>query len=276
MTDPFRYTVGRTPLLVSLPHCSTRIPEEIANRMTGAALATPDTDWHVDRLYDFAHAIGAHVLTATHSRYAVDLNRDPGGQSLYAGADNTELCPLTTFDRQPIYQAGQQPGGAEIAERTERFWKPYHDRLAEALDAIHARHGIAVLFDGHTIRSEVDRFFTGRIPDLNLGTADGQSADAELEALAFATLDQSDYQTVLNGRFTGGYITRSYGRPAAGIHAMQLELTWRNYMNEAPPYEYRPDLADQLKVVLRELLERVTEWAIKSAAFKADPAPPLS
>jgi N-formylglutamate deformylase len=265
MTDPYRFVEGNTPLLVSLPHDATFIPATIASRMTEAALATPDTDWHVARLYDFAHALGAHVLTATHSRYVVDLNRDPEGQSLYAGADNTELCPLTTFDQAPIYRDGQQPDGAEIAERTERYWKPYHDRLAEALDAIHARHGIAVLFDGHTIRSEVDRFFDGTIPDLNLGTADGQSADSELEALAFSTLDQSEYQAVLNGRFTGGYITRSHGRPDAGIHAIQLELTWRNYMFEAPPYDYRPDRADRLKVVLRQLLERMAEWASNSA-----------
>jgi N-formylglutamate deformylase len=262
MADPFRFIAGSTPLVVSLPHDSTHIPEAIARRMTPAALATPDTDWHVAKLYDFAEGLGATVLTATHSRYVVDLNRDPAGEALYPGADNTELCPLRTFDQEPIYRAGQEPNDAEIAQRIDRFWQPYHARLCEAIAETRDRHGVAVVFDGHTIRSRVARFFTGQLPDLNLGTARGASVAPDLGARVFAILEGSGYGAVRDQRFTGGYITRSYGRPAEGAHVLQLELTWRTYMEEGPPYAYLPDRAGRLKAVLRAMLESGMDWAL--------------
>lgn len=264
MADPFHFIAGSTPLIVSLPHGSTHIPEPIARRMTPHALATPDTDWHVAKLYDFAEGLGASVLTATHSRYVVDLNRDPGGEALYPGADNTELCPLRTFDQAPIYQAGQEPNDAEIAQRIDRFWQPYHARLAEAIAEARDRHGVAVVFDGHTIRSRVARFFAGQLPDLNLGTAKGASVAPDLGARVFAILESSDYSAVRDQRFTGGYITRSYGRPAAAVHVLQLELTWRTYMDEGPPYTYLPDRAARLKAVLRAMVESGLDWTASS------------
>lgn len=264
MADPFRFVAGSTPLIVSLPHGSTHIPDELAWRMTPEALATPDTDWHVARLYDFAEALGATVLTATHSRYVVDLNRDPSGEALYPGADNTEICPLRTFDLSPIYRPGQEPDTAEIGRRIETYWRPYHATLAEAIATVHACHGVAVLFDGHTIRSRVARFFTGRLPDLNLGTARGASVAPDLGARVFALLERSEYSAVRDERFTGGYITRTYGRPADGVHVLQLELTWRTYMDEEPPYTYLPDRAARLKAVLRAMVDSGLAWASAS------------
>lgn len=262
MADPYRFVAGSTPLIVSLPHDSTHIPDELARCMTPPALATPDTDWHVARLYDFAEALGATVLTATHSRYVVDLNRDPSGEALYPGADNTEICPLRTFDQAPIYRPGQEPDAAEVGRRIETYWRPYHARLAEAIARVRARHGVAVLFDGHTIRSQVARFFTGRLPDLNLGTAKGASVAPDLGARVFAILEGSPYSAVRDERFTGGYITRTYGRPADGVHVLQLELTWRTYMDEGPPYAYLPERAARLKTVLRAMVEGGLAWAI--------------
>jgi len=264
MADPYRFIAGSTPLIVSLPHDSPHIPDELARRMTPPALETPDTDWHVARLYDFAEALGATVLTATHSRYVVDLNRDPSGESLYPGADNTEICPLRTFDQAPIYRPGQEPDAAEVARRIETYWRPYHARLAEAIATTRARHGVAVLFDGHTIRSRVARFFAGQLPDLNLGTAKGASVAPDLGARVFAILEGSRYSAVRDERFTGGYITRTYGRPADGVHVLQLELTWRTYMEEGPPYAYLPERAAQLKTVLRAMVECGLAWAIAS------------
>jgi len=265
MTEPYLFHSGTAPLLVSVPHDSRFIPPEIAARMTPAALRTPDTDWHVAKLYDFAASLGASVLAPTHSRYVIDLNRDPAGAVLYPGEDNTELCPVTTFTHEPIYREGEEPDEAEIAERIERFWRPYHDRLAGEIAAIRSRFGVAMLFDGHTIKTQVPRFFEGRIADLNLGTGRGASADPVLARDALSLLSASGYSAVLDDRFTGGYITRHYGDPAAGVHAIQLELTWRTYMDEAT-FEYLPGRADRLKAQLRALLRLILRWAGERAA----------
>lgn len=260
--DIFDFAPGTTPLLVSIPHDGRSIPDDIAARMTAEALRIPDTDWHVGRLYDFAGALGAGVLAARQSRYVVDLNRDPEGAALYPGADNTEILPLRTFDREPIYRAGAEPDAGETGERIARFWQPYHERLAAELAALRERHGLALLFDAHSIRSVVPRFFEGTLPDFNFGTARGASADAGLAAPAFRVLASAGgYTAADNGRFTGGYITRRYGAPAEGVHAIQLELTQRTYMDEAYPFGYRPDLADRVRPVLSELLTTTIDWA---------------
>ena len=259
--DVYRFQQGTLPLLISVPHDGQFVPEDIAARMTEAARRIPDTDWHVQRLYDFAAGLGASVLAATHSRYVVDLNRDPEGKPLYPGADNTEVCPTATFDLEPIYADGAAPDDSEIEARIATYWRPYHDRIAAELGRLRDAFGVAVLFDAHSIRSEVPRFFEGRLPDFNFGTASGASADDGLARDAFAVLDDAaGYTAVLNGRFTGGYITRHYGDPARGIHALQLELSQATYMNETHPFDYRPDLADGLKPVLKRLIERIVAW----------------
>jgi len=268
--EPFRFYPGEGPLLISMPHVGTYLPPALAARMSDAARGVPDTDWHVDRLYDFAVSLGAHRLIATHSRYVVDLNRPPDGKPLYPGASNTELCPSTTFDELPIYETGSGPADAEVAERIERYWRPYHVKLGEALAAVRAQHGFALLFDAHSIRSEVPRFFSGRLPDINLGTADGTSAPPELAArLIEAAGEAENYSSVLNGRFKGGYITRTYGKPAAGIHAVQLELSQITYMEETPPFGFREDRAAGIRPELRRILEAMLEWAKSGAAKKA-------
>ena len=220
----------------------------------------PDTDWHVERLYDFADALGSSTIAATHSRYVIDLNRDPSGIQLYKNANNTELCPTTTFDLEPLYLPDEEPEHDEIAQRINQYWQPYHTKLNAELSALKNRFGIAVLFDGHTIRSEVPRFYNGRIPDLNLGSADGDSAAPELAERAFAALLGQNYSAVRDERFTGGYITRRYGNPSAGIHALQLELTWHNYMDEKS-FRYVPERANRLKPLLEELLGKLIGWA---------------
>jgi N-formylglutamate deformylase len=266
MGDPYRFSAGSTPLLVSLPHDSTYIPEELARRMTPAALKTADTDWHVARLYDAAAGMGASILVATHSRYVVDLNRDPEDRQLYPGMDNTEVCPLLTFDMEPIYRPGAEPDAAEVRDRVARYWRPYHDRIDAELGALRARHGLAILFDGHTIRSQVARFFEGELPDLNLGTANGASIDPELGERIYAVLEASDYSAVRDGRFTGGYITRHYGAPARNIHTVQLELTWRTYMDESEPFAYLPGRAAGLKKVLERMLAEILAWTAENTA----------
>ncbi|MBI1243919.1 MAG: N-formylglutamate deformylase [Alphaproteobacteria bacterium] len=261
MKPIFEFTAGASPLLVSVPHSGTYVPDDIARRLTPEAAAMPDTDWHVEKLYAFAPSIGASYLVANYSRYAIDLNRDPAGKPLYPGADNTELVPSSTFAREPVYRDGQAPDAAEIAERVERFWRPYHAALAAELDAIRARHGIAVLWDGHSIWSVVPRFFEGRLPDLNLGSASGASADAGLTECARAALDGPGMSLVVNGRFKGGYITRRYGTPAGGVHALQLEKAMAAYMAESPPYRWDPARAAAMIERLQRTMAAVLGWA---------------
>jgi N-formylglutamate deformylase len=260
--DVVRLTLGDGPLIVSFPHDGTAIPADLEDRMTPAALRRPDTDWHVARLYEFCGALGLTTLVARQSRYVVDLNRDPEGAELYPGADNTGLCPTSTFDREPIYQPGQEPSADEIAARTDTWFLPYHCALAERIAEHVARHGLAVVLDAHSIRSQVPRFFSGTLPDLNLGTASGKSADEGLSELAFGALAQNaDYVAVRDGRFKGGYITRRYGDPASGVSTLQLELAQKNYMDESDPFEFDETKARLLRSVLRPFVEVIVDWA---------------
>ena len=272
----YRFRQGSLPLLVSMPHPGTHVPPEIAARLTDIARTVPDTDWHIPRLYDFLQDLDVSVIEATHSRYVIDLNRAPDNRALYAGASNTELCPLQTFDMAEIYRDGQRPDEAEVAERRETYWQPYHDRLAEELAAIKARHGYALLWDAHSIRSRVPRFFEGRLPDLNLGTADGKAAAPGLLDLLTAVARDAEplgYSHAANGRFKGGYITRSHGRPAENVHAVQLELSEITYMDEDPPFTFREDLAAKIRPVLSGLIHAMLAWAEVELHTAASPSP---
>jgi N-formylglutamate deformylase len=258
----YQFTAGRTPLLISIPHAGTYLPPELEPRLTERALALPDTDWHVPLLYDFAAGLGASLLVATHSRYVIDLNRPPDNQPLYPGARNTELVPLTLFDEGPIYWHSAGPDSVEVEERLERYWRPYHVLLGAELAALRDRFGVALLFDAHSIRSVVPRFFEGQLPDLNLGTGGGATAASDLgQTLLKIATESKDYSAVLNGRFKGGYITRHYGRPDQGVHAVQLELSQRTYMEEEPPFAFRDDLADGIRPLLSQLVATMTAWA---------------
>jgi N-formylglutamate deformylase len=259
--DIYRFVPGSTPLLVSMPHVGTHIPDELARRMTDGARGVPDTDWHVDRVYDFLGGLGAAIIQATHSRYVIDLNRPPDSAPLYPGAANTGLCPAEQFDGRPIYKAGETPADAEVQDRLQRYWRPYHDRLSAELQALRARHGIALLFEAHTIRARVPRLFEGRLPDINLGTADGKSCASDLAALLIETAGEAEtYSSVLNGRFKGGYITRQYGRPAEAVHAVQLELVQLTYMDEDAPYGFREDLAVAIRPALKAIVDAMIGW----------------
>lgn len=251
--DLFRFRAGSSPVIVSMPHTGTHVPEWLAPRLSAAARPLADTDWHLERLYDFLDDLGASVLVATHSRYVVDLNRPPDNANLYPGQDTTGIVPLDTFHREPIYLPGFPPSDEEIGKRIETYWHPYHRRLQQAIDETKARYGYALLWDAHSIFSELPRFFKGRLTDFNLGTADGKSCAPGIGEALLKTVE--GYSAVLNGRFKGGYITRRYGDPANGVHAVQLELSEATYMEEKAPYQFRDDRAKRLRPQLRTLLE---------------------
>jgi N-formylglutamate deformylase len=257
MTDTV-YTLhrGHRPLLLSLPHVGTHLPDALRPRLVPRALQVEDTDWHLERLYAFARTLGVSVLVPRHSRYVVDLNRPPENTPMYPGVNNTGLCPLTFFSGEPIYQPGQAPDDAEIAQRVGIYWRPYHAALQAELARLQAAHGQAVLFDGHSICSVLPWLFDGRLPDLNLGTASGSAcAPALRDALAAVLNSQSAFTVAVDGRFKGGHITRNYGRPADGVHAVQLEMTWRSYMDEAPPWAWNQERAAGVQPLLQRLVE---------------------
>lgn len=260
-TALYSLTPGVTPLLVNIPHAGLRLTPGLAERLTPHAARLADTDWYVEKLYDFAPAAGAGLMVATHSRYVVDLNRDPAGRALYPGADNTELCPTGGFDGTSLYREGETPSAAEVATRVDAYWRPYHDRLAAELDAIRRKHGYAILLDGHSIVSEAPRFFQGRLPDLNLGTNEGRSCAPDLAQAAYGVLSGAEgFTHIHNGRFKGGYITRHYGRPADGIHALQLEMAQSCYMDETDLEHWDAQRAAPLVGVLRRLVETLLRW----------------
>ena len=265
MTTNFHFQAGSAPLLISIPHTGTTIPAELAVDMEDIALLKADTDWHLHLLYNMAESLGASVIRAEYSRYVIDLNRPPEDSNLYPGQDTTGLCPVDTFTKQPLYRPGRAPGPNQIAQRIEQYWQPYHAQLDAELERLREQHGVAVIWDAHSIASVVPRFFTGKLPDLNFGTVDRQSCDPTLEDALQACLHRSlharPYSHVFNGRFKGGYITRHYGQPARQIHAVQLEMVQCLYMNEAQPFDYRPDLAWNVQPLLTELLSSCLDWA---------------
>ncbi len=254
-TPIFNLHQGTAPLLVSLPHDGSAIPDVLAGRMTPEARRAPDTDWHVSRLYSFARGLGASILAPQYSRYVIDLNRPPDDVSLYPGQNTTGLCPIVRFSGDPVYLPGAEPTPDEIDVRIETYWRPYHDALRGELDRLRAEHGRVLLWEGHSIRGECPFLFDGRLPDLNVGTASGTSCAPDRQARIEAVLAaQTGFDWVLNGRFKGGFITRHYGDPANGIDAVQLEIAQRIYMNE-DSFDYDETLAANAQRAIRALIE---------------------
>jgi len=249
---------GRVPLLISMPHAGLRLTPAVESGLIDAAKSLPDTDWHIPRLYDFADELGASVVAAEYSRFVIDLNRPSDNKPLYAGA-TTGLYPETLFDGVPLFH--QQPSDAERARYLEEIWVPYHRTIEQELARLRDEFGYALLWDAHSIRSHVPHLFEGRLPDFNLGTFNGASCDPELaQRLESVCARFGDYNHVLNGRFKGGHITRHFGAPAHDIHAVQLELAQSTYMEEFEPFNYRPDLAEPTREVLKALLTELLAW----------------
>ena len=264
---PYQYRRGSSALIVSMPHAGTFIPHSIGRGLSDCAARRPDTDWHLPRLYDFLDTLGATVIVATHSRYVVDVNRPPDGANLYPGRDTPRLCPIDTFHSEPLYRGGLVPDAAAVAGRVDAVWRPYHRRLASEIQRVRGEHGAAIVWDAHSIVSEIPRLFEGRLADFNLGTAGGASCDPRLASALLAALTRRmGFTAVLDGRFKGGYITRRYGDPARGVHAIQLEMAEAVYMDERSPFAFRRELADRIRPILREQLEIALEWVNRGPA----------
>lgn len=253
----FHLHQGSSALLVSMPHIGTEIPPELQNAYVPRALAVEDADWHLARLYEFLPALGASILRPRYARYVIDLNRPPDDAPMYPGASNTELCPTHFFNGDALYRPGGEPAPDERASRRAAYWQPYHAALAGELARIKALHGYALLWDAHSIRSRIPWLFEGTLPGLNIGSADGASADPAIAAaLVQACAAQARVSHVLNGRFKGGYITRHYGAPHDKVHAVQLEMCQNLYMEEAAPYAYDMAKAGAIQPLLKTMVQQ--------------------
>ena len=257
---PVEVISGSGPVVLGLPHTGTYVPEDVAGRLNDMGRALADTDWHIERLYD-GLLPGATTVRATFHRYVIDANRDPAGVSLYPGQNTTTLVPLTDFEGAPIWQS--EPDAAEIERRRQSFHAPYHAALAAELDRVRQVHGLAILYDCHSIRSQIPFLFDGTLPDFNIGTNSGESCAPEIEAAVTDLCRRADgYAAVVNGRFKGGWTTRHYGRPVDGVHAIQMELAQSAYLtSEAPPWTYDEAKADRLRSHLSRILEALAECA---------------
>lgn len=261
---PVETTEGEGPVVLGFPHVGAHLPDDVAAALNERGRALADADWHVDRLYD-GLLPGAAAVRATFHRYVIDANRDPAGVSLYPGRNTTGLVPATDFDGAPIWN--HPPDDAEIERRRIAFHAPYHAALADAVAKAKAAWGVAVLYDCHSIRSEIPFLFEGRLPDLNVGDYDGVScAPAATEAVRAVCEAAEGFTSVVNGRFKGGWTTRFYGKPEAGVHAVQMELAQATHLEtEAPPFAYSEEKAARLRPHLAEILARLEDLARSGA-----------
>ena len=269
MADPDWLIVrrGGAPLVLGMPHTGTDIPDGLLPRFVSPWRARKDADWWIDRLYAFVGKLDATIVRTTLSRSVIDVNRDPSGASLYPGQTTTELCPTTTFDGEPLYLPGHEPDEAEIAQRRDRWLTPYHAALATELQRLRDLHGRVVLYDCHSIRSHVPRLFDGELPQFNIGTNNGVTCDSVLETAVERACAATGRSLVVNGRFRGGYTTRHHGRPGTGVHAIQMELACRGYLDEPempdetnwpPPFDLAR--AAPLMADLHAILTACLDW----------------
>ncbi|MFT4090599.1 MAG: N-formylglutamate deformylase [Asticcacaulis sp.] len=267
-TDFLEVHKGQAPVIIAFPHTGTDIPFAIEDRLVSGSMGRKDADWWIHKLYDFAAELGVTTVRTTISRTVIDVNRDPSGASLYPGQATTELCPTVSFDGEALYRSGQTPDEAEIAQRRQAWFDPYHQAIASEIARLMELHPRVVLYDAHSIRSGIPRLFEGELPQFNIGTNGGATCDPALSLAISQLCGQSGFSHVVNGRFKGGWTTRHYGRPLAGVHAIQMELACRGYMDEPDqvtpdnwPTPYDPARAEPLRDVLVSLIQAALGFA---------------
>jgi formiminoglutamase len=260
---------GDSPIVLAQPHGGTDVPLTIWDRFNTVGQALADTDWHINRLYDGLLENASVIQTPVH-RYVIDANRDPAGVSLYPGQNTTTLCPLTDFDGRPIFRDGQEPSNDEVEERRASFHAPYHEAIAEELERVRQKFGIAVLYDCHSIRSNIPFLFEGELPVFNIGSNVGQTCAPMIEQITVeACRADVNVETVVNARFKGGWTTRHYGQPETGIHAIQMETAQRAYMFEQSPWAYAPERANKTRAILKSILTQLEAQALAGAFSNA-------
>jgi formiminoglutamase len=261
----FTVKSGDSPIVLGQPHGGTWMPDDLFDRLNIRGQGLDDTDWHIDRLHEGLLS-GATVVQSHVHRYVIDANRDPEGVSLYPGQNTTTLCPTIDFNGDPIWQEGQEPSEEEIEERRRAYHAPYHAALSAELERVKAKHGVAILYDCHSIRSQIPFLFDGTLPVFCVGTNNGTTCAESIErAVTQICVDAAEFPSVLNGRFKGGWTTRHYGQPETGTHAIQMEMAQSAYMNEVAPWTYREDRAQRVRPVIEKILKQLEDIALSGA-----------
>jgi len=256
---------GEVPIVVSVPHCGVAFPDEIKSQYKQSLIQAPDdTDWYVDRLYNFAPSLGITMITAVYSRWVIDLNRDPESKPLYSdGRIITALCPTTTFLGEPLYNdERKEVDQPEVNRRLEKYYHPYHQKIQQLLDDKKKKFGKVLLWDCHSIREYVLTIQKEKFPDLILGDADGKSAASEVTENTLRTLRTGSYSVNHNHPFKGGTITRTFGRPTENQHALQLEMSKVKYMDNTET-TYDPERANNMRTLLQETLQNLADLLSK-------------
>ena len=261
--NPVDVVSGNSPIILGMPHTGTYVPGGVFSKLNANGQTLADTDWHIDKLYEGLLGV-ATIVRANFHRYVIDANRDPSGKSLYPGQNTTSICPLTDFDGEAIYIAGQEPDESDIALRIAEFHVPYHAALAAEIKRVREKFGVAILYDCHSIRSHIPFLFDGRLPDFNIGTNEGQTCAPEIEQITHDICQEADgFTIILNGRFKGGWTTRHYGLPRNGVHAIQMELAQCRYLeSEQLPFNYSSEKSTSLRLYLKQILDQLSSWAL--------------
>jgi formiminoglutamase len=251
-----------SPLILAFPHGGTDIPPPLLPDFRSRWWAIRDADWHIRALYD--GLADATMIWTDVSRSVIDCNRDPSGASLYPGQATTGLCPTETFDGETLYRDGAAP---DVETRRDTWFAPYHVAIKAEIARLRALHPSIVLYDCHSIRSRIPRLFDGELPELNIGTDNGATCNPALsDAVVTACANRSH---VLNGRFRGGWTTRHYGRPEQGVHAIQMEIAMRAYLDdpqgEPDESNWPPVYDSEFAAPLRADLARVLAAALSFA-----------
>ena len=253
--EAFSFSAGETPLLVSMPHSGLALTPQVQSGLTEKALTLPDTDWHVPEVYSFLGELGVGRISANYSRYVIDLNRPLDDAPLYA-SKTTGLFPSILFDESPVFKPACLPNKRHHQFCKENIWQPYHGKITEELECLKAKFGYAILFDAHSIAPETPMLFEGRLADFNFGNNNGEASSQKWLQAASGVVPDGTYSRVSNGRFKGGYITRSFGNPKKNIHAIQLELSQACYLkNQSHPYSIDSNKLANLQAVLKQVIK---------------------
>ncbi len=243
------------PILVSIPHAGTHFPKELAANYHPHILQHPtDTDWFVDKLYDFALRLGITLIVAKLSRYVIDLNRNPENQALYSEErPQTSLVPTHSFEGKSLY-IGNPPNSKEIHRRLTNYYHPYHVAISNKLREFKLTFGHALFFDAHSIKHLVPGLNPKPFHQITLSDHNGQCAHPKLVEQALQSLRSGPYAVAYNENFLGGQLVRSMGQPAKNIYGLQLEMCQNIYMDEDTTC-YLPKKAAQVQKLLEQLFK---------------------